>query len=118
MQAIVFFDDRCNLCNGAVGFLRRRDHSGRFRFIPLGSDDARRLIGDSTAASDTFLLLEDGRLYDRSTAALRTLRRLGGFWSLTYPFIIVPRPLRDAVYMFFARRRRRWFGAVDDRCEL
>lgn len=132
MQPTVFYDAGCNLCNGAVTFLRRRDRAGRFRFVPLDSGGARLLLsqprqattgeeaGCETAADalpgETFLLLEDGRLYDRSTAALRTLRRLGGLWHLVYPLILIPRPLRDAVYTFIARRRRRWFGSTNDRC--
>jgi predicted DCC family thiol-disulfide oxidoreductase YuxK len=42
---------------------------------------------------------------------LRLLKRLGLPWSLTWVFILVPRPLRDAVYRWIARNRYRWFGA-------
>jgi predicted DCC family thiol-disulfide oxidoreductase YuxK len=62
---------------------------------------------------DTFLLQADGRVYLRSEGALRTLRRLGMPWSLSYVFMILPAGLRDAVYEYVARNRYRWFGKRD-----
>ncbi|HSD10384.1 MAG TPA: DCC1-like thiol-disulfide oxidoreductase family protein, partial [Candidatus Binatia bacterium] len=45
-----------------------------------------------------------------SNAALRILRRLRGPSALLYFFVLIPQPIRDAVYDWFARRRYRWFG--------
>ncbi|MEO7795066.1 MAG: DCC1-like thiol-disulfide oxidoreductase family protein, partial [Thermoanaerobaculia bacterium] len=41
---IVLFDGVCNLCNGSVQFLLRRDHRRRFRFAALQSDAGRQLL--------------------------------------------------------------------------
>lgn len=110
-KSIVFFDGHCGLCHGAVRFILDRDRRGRFLFAPLHSPAARTLLGNRALQGDSLLLLEDGRLYQCSTAVLRIARRLGGGWRLVSWLGVIPRPLRDAVYRFVARRRYRWFAA-------
>ena len=112
---VVFFDGVCNLCNGAVQFILDRDKREQFRFAPLQSEAAERmLVGDLATdreALDSIIVVEDGKVYERSDAALRIARRLGAPWPAAYYlFILVPRFLRDAVYKFIARNRYRWFG--------
>jgi len=62
---------------------------------------------------ETFLLLEQGRIFAKSTAALKVLKELAGYWPLFYLGIMMPRPFRDATYDYFARRRYRWMGKTD-----
>ena len=115
-KSIVLFDGVCNLCNGAVQFIINRDPQGRFSFASLQSaaGQARlREFGLSTEAFDTFVLLEGGNAYTRSTAALRIARQLPGAWRLLYALMIVPRPIRDWVYGLVARNRYRLFGRQD-----
>ena len=119
-HAVVLFDGVCNLCNGAVNFIIDRDPDAYFRFAPLQSDVAQRLLTETDAADatlDTIVLVEDGTAYVRSTAALRIARRLSGPWPLLYAFLVVPRPLRDAVYDWIAEHRYRWFGRREE-CRL
>ena len=59
------------------------------------------------------MLVEDGRVFTRSAAALRIVRTLTFPWPLAHALILVPRILRDGVYDFAARRRYRWFGTRD-----
>ena len=113
---LVLFDGVCNLCNSSVQFIIARDPSARFRFAPLQSRSARTLIEQSGIRAplpDSLLLIERGHAYLRSTAALRIARRLRFPWPLLYVLIAVPRPLRDCIYDFIARRRYRWFGTRD-----
>lgn len=110
----VLFDGICNLCNAAVNFIIDRDREGYFRFAPLQSDVGQALtrtcgVGDA----DTMVLVEDGRCYVRSTAALRIARRLDGAWPLLSVLLLVPSPLRDVLYRFVARYRFQWFGRRD-----
>jgi predicted DCC family thiol-disulfide oxidoreductase YuxK len=110
---IVLFDGVCNLCNGAVRFIVARDPDARYRFAALDSDAARavlRQIGVRTTLPDSIVLVDNTGVSSRSTAALRIARRLTFPWPLLYVFMLVPRPLRDAVYDFVARNRYRWFG--------
>ena len=115
---VVLFDGVCNLCNGAVQFMIDRDPDARLHFAPLQSEFARALVSrnggrpDQASDVDTVLLVEDGRVFDRSTAALKIARRLGWPWKAAYAFIIVPFPARDLVYKWVARNRYRWFGTT------
>lgn len=114
-HAIILFDGVCNLCNGAVNFLVDRDPNGRFKLGALQSDAAEPLLERNGLFPDleSFVLIHQGRAYRRSEAALRVAWRLGGLWRLLYPLLLVPRPLRDAVYDWIARNRYRWFGKRD-----
>ena len=107
------FDGICHLCNGLVDFVIARDPAAHFRFASLQSDAARRVLSDVNAEHplpDSFVLVEDGRLFMRSDAALRIARRLGVPWSLAYGLTVLPRPLRDWAYDIVARNRYHWFG--------
>ena len=108
---MLLFDGVCTLCNGLVRFVIERDPAGRFQFAPLQSDAARRLLRAVPQPwPDSLVLVEDGRLFTRSTAALRVARGLRFPWPLAYVFVAVPRPVRDWAYDAIARNRYRWFG--------
>ena len=112
-QAIILFDGVCNLCNASVNTIIDRDPAGRFRFASLQSEVGKALAaehGIDARELSSMVLIESGRAYLRSTATLRVYRRLRGPIRLLWPFILVPRPIRDAVYNFVAKRRYRWFG--------
>ena len=118
--SVILFDGVCNLCNGSVLFVIDRDPRARFRFAALQSDIGGDLLARSGyrgRALDSIVLLEDGRVFDRSTAALRIARRLRGGWPLLAAFLVVPRPIRDAVYEWIARNRYRWFGR-EESCRI
>lgn len=113
---IVLFDGVCNLCNGSVQFLLKRDREARFRFAALQSDTGRSLLAEhglDPNALSSVVLIEDGKIWQESSAALRIARYLPGAWKLLRVFAAVPRPLRDAVYRWIARNRYRWFGKTE-----
>ena len=124
----MLFDGVCNFCDASVNFIIEHDKAGYFKFAPLQSDEGKRLAteyGFESAAVpkgdgasdlipiDSVILVEDGRAYTHSTAALKILRRLGAPWSWAYAFVIVPRAIRDWAYRLFARYRYRIFGRKD-----
>ena len=112
----VIFDGHCNLCNGSVKFIIRHDPRKRFHFASLQSAVGRQIVeqfGGSPNDSDTIRLLEDGRLYDRSSATLRIVRGLSFPLPLLAVFLVVPAPVRDFVYRWVAANRYRWFGKTD-----
>lgn len=113
---VVLFDGVCNLCNASVLFIIKRDRAARFRFAALQSGAAAALPASAPhhgPVPDSIVLVEDGRVFTQSTAALRIARRLRFPWPVLYGLIVVPRPLRDAVYAWIARNRYRWFGKRD-----
>ena len=113
---VVLFDGVCNLCNRCVRFVARRDPECRFRFASLQSDAGRRLLaahGGDPGALDTMVLIEEGRCFTRSDAALRIARGLRGAAKLLAAAAVIPRPIRDWLYDRVAARRYRWFGRTD-----
>lgn len=93
-----------------------RDSDARFQFASLQSKAAAALLSGHPATMprpDSVVFVEGDRLSTQSTAALRIARALGFPWSLAYALVIVPAPLRDAVYDWVARNRYRWFGKRD-----
>ena len=116
MASLVLFDGVCHLCNGFVQFVIARDPHGRFQFGALQSASARRVLelhDTPDPLPDTVVLVEDGKVFTRSTAALRIARRLTFPWPLASAFLVVPRPLRDGIYALIARHRYGWFGRRD-----
>jgi predicted DCC family thiol-disulfide oxidoreductase YuxK len=113
---VILYDGVCNLCNGTVRFVIRRDRAARFRFAALQSAAGRDLLARLGAAPPdlgSVLLIQDGHVYRKSEAALRIARRLDGAWPMLYALRAVPRSLRDGVYDFIGKRRYRWFGRTE-----
>lgn len=113
---IVLFDGVCNLCNAAVNFLIDHDPHGRLKFGALQSAAAAPLLvrhGIRPDDLESFIFIDNGRVLRRSDAALRVAWTLGGAWRLLYPFLLLPRPIRDALYDWIAANRYRWFGKRD-----
>lgn len=113
MPPIILFDGVCNFCSGAVNFIIRQDKNKVFRFAALQSEAGQKLLeqyGLPKEKFDSFVLIDNGKVYKSSTAGLRLYSRLPWYWKWTQLFWIVPRFLRDAVYNFIARNRYRWFG--------
>lgn len=108
-RAIVLFDGVCNLCNGAVQFMLARDPEGRFRFASLQSEAANKLLGPGRP-EETIILLDGGKTFTKSGAALRIARKLRFPWPLLSVFLLIPAPVRDLIYDWIARNRYRWFG--------
>ena len=124
----MLFDGVCNFCDASVNFVIEHDPEGYFKFAPLQSEAGMKLAAehgfeskvantettDGSIPIDSVILVEDGKAYTHSTAALRIARRLKGIWSWAYGFIIVPAPIRDFFYRLFAKYRYRFFGRKDE----
>jgi predicted DCC family thiol-disulfide oxidoreductase YuxK len=114
----VLFDGVCNLCNGLVQFLLRRDPEGRLRFGSLQSDAANRLLEGFDLPTDdveSIVVVEGNRAYTKSAAVLRIAKHLGFPYSLLYRFGQLPAGFRDRVYDLVADHRYEVFGKRD-RC--
>ena len=110
---IVFFDGVCNLCNGYVDFMLRRDRRLRLRFASLQGRLARARLGDLLPVAGDFpsiILLDEHGVHRKSAAIIRMLVRLGGPWRFLRVLSVVPPRLLDGLYDFVAARRFTWFG--------
>lgn len=116
-QPIILFDGVCNLCNGAVQFIIKRDKKNYFSFASLQSATGQKLLYEhdlSLNDFNSFILIENNKAYTRSTGALRVLKKLNGLWALLYSFIIIPPFIRNAVYNYIAKNRYKWFGKKEE----
>ncbi len=109
MKTVIYFDGVCNLCNGFVDFLIRRDKKGIIRFSSLQSKAAIEYFKGGIP-EETVVLVHDGKDFYRSTAILRAAGLLAFPWKISAVFLIVPVVLRDGVYAFVAQNRYKWFG--------
>lgn len=108
---ILLFDGVCNLCNGIVKFIIKRDPAKKIRFAALQSDVGKALLEKSGLGDmQTLVLIHGDKYYIKSSAALHVLKELGGIWKICYALIIIPRPIRDLVYDVVSKTRYRVFG--------
>lgn len=115
-RAIIVFDGVCNFCDRSMRFVMDRDRSGRFLFASNGSEAGASLLGGfgiDAADVQSVYLVEGGRIWSKSTAALEIARRMPWPWKAAWGLRLVPRFLRDAIYDWIARNRYRWFGKAD-----
>ncbi len=118
-QSIVLFDGVCNLCNSAVAFIIKRDKKKIFKLSPLQSSLSEELNQEfhfNQLQLNSIVLIENNKVYYKSTAALRIVKKLSGPIRLLYIFIFIPPFIRDAVYMVIAKNRYLWFGKTS--CEV
>jgi predicted DCC family thiol-disulfide oxidoreductase YuxK len=118
-QSIILFDGVCNLCNSSVNTIIDLDTKKRFRFSSLQSDKGIDILKrhQINATPETIILVQDGRVFQKSGAVLRICRSLIFPMPLLFIFIIIPAIIRDGVYDIVAANRYRWFGKKDQ-CRL
>jgi predicted DCC family thiol-disulfide oxidoreductase YuxK len=110
---VILFDGTCAFCERSVVFIANRDPAAYFRFGASQNPEAAALLapfGLTRETARSLILIEDGRVYLRSTATLRIAARLTFPWSLARVFLAVPAPFRDAVYRVVATIRHRLAG--------
>ncbi|WML26672.1 thiol-disulfide oxidoreductase DCC family protein [Neobacillus sp. OS1-33] len=112
LDRIILFDGVCNLCNTSVKFIIKRDSEGQFKFASLQSETGQTLLRMHGLNKDlnSFVLLEDDKVYLKSSAALRVCRKLGSAWPALSLFRFLPPFIRDLLYDFVAKNRYKWFG--------
>lgn len=119
-QGVLLFDGVCNFCNGSVNFIIDHDSKRYFRFAALQSEAGQAILrhfGLPLSDFDTMIVVENGKYYRKSTAALRIARHLGWPWSLGAIGLMIPAFLRDLGYSLIARNRYKWFGQ-QDQCRI
>ena len=112
-KGLILFDGVCNFCNSSVNFIIRKDKRDNFRFLALQSERGQKIVKQYHLDPEnlqTVILLQNGKIYTRSTAALRIAKQLNGGWKLFYGFVIVPPVIRDFFYNIISRNRYKWWG--------
>jgi predicted DCC family thiol-disulfide oxidoreductase YuxK len=114
---VVLFDAVCKLCGAWARFLIRYDKHRRFKLASVQSPEGQAILawfGLPTDYYETMLLVEGPRMYTKSTAFLRIMKRLPPPWPLAAVGWIVPTGLRDWAYDRIALNRYALFGRYDE----
>ena len=113
-KKIILFDGVCNLCSSAVQFIIEHDKKDIFRFVSLQSDLGQEIttyLGISSANLDSIILYQPGyAYYYKSQAVFEIAKELGGIYSISTIFSILPSSITDSVYDYIAKNRYKWYG--------
>lgn len=115
---ILVYDGDCGFCARSVQFVLQHDRLGVVRFAARDGDAGRELRERHSLQRVESLLwvdTRDGRevVYTHWDAVLQTARYLGGVYKVLAAIgATVPRFLRDPVYVFIARVRKRILGGA------
>ncbi len=115
-KTIILFDGVCNLCNGTVQFLLKRDKKEKFLFASLQSDAAKNILlqyNVKKISLDSILLLEDGQVYQKSSAVIKICKYLNWPWTALTVAKYLPLSFRDNAYDLIANHRYKCFGKKD-----
>ncbi|MEM6628864.1 MAG: thiol-disulfide oxidoreductase DCC family protein [Bacteroidota bacterium] len=113
---VMIFDGVCNICNSSVDFIMRNEEAPNIKFTSFQGEAGRKILnqfGKDPNQVDTIYFLEEGVLYDKSTAVLHIAQYLKGPWHWVYYFRGIPKGIRDWVYDKFAQNRYQLFGKKD-----
>ena len=113
---IILFDGVCNLCNGVVRFIIKRDKQNVFKFATLQSEYGMDFLASNnlhSAPLETIILIDGEKIYTQSDAVITILKALGGIWKLAVFFKIIPKSIRNFIYHLIAKYRYRIFGKRD-----
>ncbi len=116
LKPVVLFDGVCNLCNGSVLFIIKRDREAKFSFASLQSSFGQsqlRNFGLPVGELNTVFLIKNEKFFKKSDAALEIAKGMSGLWPALYVFKIIPSFIRNLVYDLIAKNRYRWFGKQD-----
>ncbi|MGA2298102.1 MAG: thiol-disulfide oxidoreductase DCC family protein [FCB group bacterium] len=114
---IVLFDGFCNLCNGFVQFIIKRDREKKFIFASIQSTKGQSLLKQyclQTDYLDTIVYIKGHTFTIKSSAVLNVLKNLDGVWKLFFVLIIIPKFFRDFVYKIISKKRYKLFGRSDN----
>ncbi|MBA4800020.1 MAG: thiol-disulfide oxidoreductase DCC family protein [Rhizobiales bacterium] len=110
---IILFDAECILCSANAQFVLTHDRKKRFRLAAMqgevGSGLYRRFGIDPTNP-DSIIVVDGDKMLRDSDAVLAIYAGLGWPWRALAVFRLVPRVIRDPLYLFVARNRYRICG--------
>lgn len=113
----LLLDGDCGMCNRGAQFLLPRISKGKnLRILAIESDEGQKLIENLPAKQrdmDTVYLFKNGKPYIRSAAVVRLASYMRWWWQPMTIAWLIPSPIRDVVYRFIAKRRKRWFSAPE-----
>jgi len=118
-KSILLFDGVCNLCNGFVQFVLKRDSTEKFVFASLQSGIGQDLLERYRLSKElrTVVLIDKDKSYTQADVPIIVGQRLGGWLKLIYIGWFIPRFIRNGIYNIIAANRYTVFGK-QEQCML
>lgn len=107
---IILYDGICLLCDAFVRFVIRNDKQDKFRFKTLQSSD----LIENSERFDSVQLIDKGKVYSKSSAAIRILSQLNFWWRPIILLLGFPKGFRDYIYSIVAKNRYKIFGRASE----
>lgn len=107
---IIIFDGKCLLCSRIIRFFIKYDTDKILRYTTTQHENIDHYQNEN---ADTGILVDNGIVYTFSDFPIYAIRHLKMPLSMLYYLKWFPKPVRDAVYRWVARNRRRLFGRSD-----
>jgi predicted DCC family thiol-disulfide oxidoreductase YuxK len=118
IKNVVFFDGVCNLCNGVVDFLIRKDSKNQLKYSSLQSGYAKNFFKKQEINIEDLnsVYFYDGvSIYNKSRAISAIFRKLPYPYKAIGIFIqYFPERLGNLIYDFIAIRRYTLFGKKEE----
>ena len=110
MENFVLYDGDCGFCNRSVAFILKHEKSDLIHFAPIQSDFTKQLFKKNDWDQpnlSTFYFIQNGKKYERSTAAFEVTKYLKSPYSWLRIFRVIPRGITNWLYDQVAKRRQR-----------
>ena len=115
---VFVFDGYCVLCSTGASFVMRHDPQGKVGFLSAQSPLGQAVYAHFELPIDaSYLLITSRGTFTKTTGFFKLADILGGWFRLGKIFWLVPRVLRDWVYIRVATNRYRLFGK-SEQCAL
>lgn len=113
-RKIIFFDGHCNLCNGFIDFVIKRDKNKKFYFASLQGQKAKEVLEEEAISElSTVVLYDNGKTFKKSQAVFKVFEDISGVWFALGIFKFLPTTITDFFYTLIAKNRYVLFGRKD-----
>ncbi len=115
-KEIIFYDGVCNLCNGSVNYILKRDKKKLFLFTSLQSEFSKEFLEchKELKEIDSIFLSKKNQVFTKSSAIIEIFASFSTFSKVFYIGYLIPKLIRDYLYENIAKRRYKWFGKTDN----
>ena len=107
--SVMLYDGNCVLCSSSVEFIAKRSSRSLLAFCAMQSDagrDALVRLGKPLHNYETVVVLEQGKVLERSDATLRLFEHMLPLWpGIARRLRVLPGVIRDALYRVLAKYR-------------
>ncbi|MCB5198377.1 DUF393 domain-containing protein [Loktanella sp. TSTF-M6] len=113
---VAVMDATCAVCSWGARMIHRMDRTGRVRICPIQTPLGAALLRHYGMDPDdpvSWMYVDAGVPYRNMEGVIHAARSYGGWGRLAGALLVLPRPLRDWLYLQFARNRYAIFGRGD-----